>query len=106
MRASDLSNGEKLFVIRKRGGQSMAEASTGHGVSLFQYRRWENDEVDDVPKVAIGKLTQTDQYLILRRRSGKTAAELATEVGCCPWWLRQMEIQAIDDTRLREYWSA
>lgn len=113
MHAKDLSVGERLFLIRKRSGETMAAASDAFDVSLNLYRKWERDEAVPDPEhgvtkafLSLGRLTKEERYLVQRRRSGLTMREIASHLGCCPWWVRRMELGEADDGPLAEYWAS
>ncbi len=108
MRASDLTRGEKLFLLRHRSGTTLAEQAADYGISMTQMRDWDRDITSSgqqPPSVGVGKVTRSESFRILRRRSGKTVAQLADELGYCSWWFRKMETGQADDSPLAVYWA-
>ena len=105
MQTSDLTNGERLLVLRRRrSDKSQKGAAAALGISLYKYRRWEADD-DEPPKPKLGALESHEAYFIMRRRAGKSLQELATEVNVSSWWLCQMEYGRAPLARLVAYWA-
>ena len=105
IKTSELSKGEKLLIDRRREGSTQSENAKNWDVSLYVYRRWEADITDDIPTVAIGKLSEQEQCFLLRKRKGQTLAATAKELDICRWWLCQMESGEAPIDRLRAYWD-
>ena len=106
MRASDLTRGEKLLLVRRRAGKTQVHEARANGVSLHEYRAWEKDSgVYDIPQVGIGKVASHEVCFLARHRAGMTVASVAEEVGVCRWWCSQMERGTVCADRLLAYWN-
>ncbi len=106
IKASDLTRGEKLRLVRKRGKQTQSQAAKRHKVSVHIYRRWErDDEETTIPSVAVGRLAMHEQCWILRLREDMSLEDVANKIGVCRWWLCQMEQGEAPVERLAEYWK-
>lgn len=105
LKASELTSGERLLIVRRREGCSKAEAASGCGVSLYRYTRFEADK-ERGPTARTGRLSFAESALLERLRAGISAAAQARAVGCSRWWLTQMETGQVPDTRLREHLGA
>tara|TARA_R110002167_G_scaffold79897_12_gene220004 strand:+ start:86 stop:418 length:333 start_codon:yes stop_codon:yes gene_type:complete len=104
LKAKDLTNGERLLILRRREGATKADTAAGCGASLYQYGRWENDK-EDGPRAKTGRLAYREQSFLMRRRAGVSVAAFAQLLGVSPWWLRQMEAGEAPDGRLRAHWD-
>ena len=104
LRTVDLTNGERLFVWRRRKELDQVAAAKEWGVSPTTYRRWEADEANPKP-VPLGKLQTCEGLTIMRRRRGITQEELAQRVGVSRHWLRLMENGSENCERLTEWWA-
>jgi len=105
LRVSDLRNGERLLILRRRKGTTKAQAARKFKVTLYKYNRWESD-VEQGPKRHVSKLAYFEQSLLMRLRAGASVAKFARILKVSAWWLRQMEIGKVSDGRLRSYWKA
>lgn len=97
---------ERLFIERRRTGQSQARAARRYGVSLYQYRQWENAE-EPPPAGAgdsVGELEPHEWCLLERLRSGLPSTKVARAAGCSRWWLTQMERGLKPADRLLAAW--
>lgn len=103
--ATDLTNGERLVIHRRRQDWTQRQAAESHGVTLYRYRKWEKDE-DGPPKIGVGRLEPFEVCFLLRRREEIPAAELARALGISRWWLTQMETGRAPAESLVEYWAA
>jgi len=103
--AAQLTNGERLALERRRAGETKAGAAKRHGVSLYCYTAWEDDEDEAAPRVAVGRVAFYEGSRILRRRAGRSVADMAAAVGVSPYWLSRMEAGEAPDDRLREFWT-
>lgn len=106
MQSSDLSAGETLIIDRRRRGESQADAARRHRVSSYRYRRWEDDDDPDAPRVELETIEEYEAFHVLRRRAGMLIEDLAAEIGCSRWWVTQMERGQAPCGRLKDYWRA
>lgn len=74
------------------------------GVTLYCYRRWEDDTADG-DDVSLGKLLPHEVCFILRRRAGMSLKDLADALGVSRWWACKMEYGRANVERLVDYWS-
>ena len=112
MRLKDLTNGEQLFVFRRRRGVTQAQAAKILDVSTNQYRDWETD-VDHASRSTVRDLKTDGSSLVeceiattMRRRKGIKQPVLADELGISTNWLCRMEkgdVNMNDD--LLNYWN-
>lgn len=105
LKTRDLANGLRLIISRRRMALTQAEAAKKHKVSLYQYRRWEEDKQPGAPDVAVGRLAPHEQCYVERITRGVSLAAQAKKMGISRWWLRQMERGTANPERLIAYWS-
>lgn len=105
MNTSELSNGERLVIERRRAGESQKSAAARYEVTLHQWRLWEADK-DDPPTSPVGKLMPYEVCFLKRRRAGIQAQALAEELEVSRWWLTQIEYGRAPIDCLIQYWSA
>ena len=105
LKVSELSRGQKLWLERRRKGQTQKQAAKRHKVKLPVYREWEADK-EKGPVVKVGKLADHEQCVLKRRTEELTAASVAEDLGCCRYWLHRMEKGEVPATKLLEYWAA
>lgn len=92
MKIPDLTRGERLVLARRRAQKTQIEAARMHGVSIYQYGRWERGEdVDTVPGCNLGRLRDYEICYVLRMRRGIPVGTLARRIGVSRWWLTQIE---------------
>ena len=106
IKSSELTKGEKLLMERRRLGLTQSAMAKKMKVSLYVYRRWETDSVEDAPSVNIGRLTDYEQCYLMRKRSGNSLQETANKLQVCRWWLCQMERGEAPIDRLIKFWAA
>lgn len=104
LKASSLTNGERLLIDRRRALLSQKEAADAWSVSLYLYRRWEDDK-SDPPRTSVGRLEKFEVCLLKRRRSGLRVSDLAEKIGVSRWWLTQMERGEAPDDILVSWWE-
>lgn len=104
LNASELSSGEKLLIVRRRKGRTVAQAAKASKTTLYRYVRWERDQ-EPGPAVAVGRLEFHEKAFLLRRRGGHSVAAFAKRLGVSAWWLSQMEAGEAPDMRLRDHWT-
>ena len=102
---SEVTDGERLLIERRRADQNQTQAAASYDVSEWQYRQCEADESDRIPRTTIGKLRDYESAMLMRRRQGMKRTELAAELGISGWWLTRMERGQIPADRLVNYWS-
>jgi len=103
--SKELTDGEKLFLDRRRLGESQSVAAERVGTSLFNYRRLEKaPELSSGKQPKLGRITKAESCVIYRRRSGMTTQAVADAVGYCRWWVFRMENGQVDPAPLLEYW--
>lgn len=114
MKTSDLSRGERLVIDRRRRGHSQKVAAERFGVSLYAYRRWEDDGGPpaatggrrEPPRVSIGSLRDYEECFLLRRREGMALSDLAMQLGLTMTWVCEMEYGRGSPSRLVEFWRS
>lgn len=101
------TRGERLFIARRRKGESQIDAAASRGVSVDIYADWEMDRrTHDQPHQQIGELKPHEVFTLRRRRAGMTQEELAERLDCTRLWVVQMERGTVNCDRLREFWDA
>lgn len=103
-----LSKGERLYLERRRRGESTTEAAARYGVGRNKFANWERerDAVSDAPSVSLKSEPKPHEACqILRRRAGLEISELAEQVGVSRYWLRQMESGQVSVSRLVQHWA-
>ena len=105
LKTCDLANGLRLIIDRRRKALTQAQAAKKHKVSLYQYRRWEEDKQSGAPDVAVGRLAPNEQCYVKRIVKGVSLADQAKKMKISRWWLRQMERGTANPERLIAYWS-
>lgn len=117
MKASDLSSGERLFLLRRRSGLTQARAAHLLGVGVDKYVEYESDQRQPESAVVDGKVVKikrgnvpvgtvedSEVCVILRRRSGMLQKELADLMGVSRIWINFMENGARPCHTLIEFW--
>lgn len=106
VRVSDLTQGERLVIDRRRRNMTQRQAAKRHGMTLYRYRRCEMDESEAMPPIpAIGRLKLYEELRVLRVREGATVHNVAEDMGISRWWVTQMEAGKAPCDRLAEYWG-
>lgn len=105
IKTSELSPGERLKIYRRRKGLNQDAMADSLGLSLYAYRRVEeeSDLCDFVPP--LGHLSQREQCYIARLRRGWTLAQAAEKIPCSRWWLRKMERGDAPINKLWNFWN-
>lgn len=108
LKVSDLTDGEKLIIDRRRLGETQGDAAQRLGMPESSYCCAELNQpcAWDVPTPALGKLEQHEMCLIRRMRSGYSQAAIAKRVGVSRYWLCQMERGIEPCERLVGYWAS
>lgn len=107
-RPSDLTPGERLWLMRRRCGATMADhAETVYGVTEWQYGEWEHDRRANVPWVAVTpkQLTPGEQCALARRRADLNLRRLAKLTGLSHVTVLKHE-RATKPTSLWDWWEA
>ncbi len=104
MKTSDLTEGERLLVDRRRRDESQRDAAARLGVTLYRYRALESGEAD-ADAVAVGPLRPHERFFLLRRRHGISVGEIAAALGSSRWWVTQMEKGRAPAGLLEAYWA-
>ena len=108
LKSSNLTNGEKLFVSRRRAGYTQAEEADARDITLAAYRLVEADSPSaefDIAAPAIGKLLDYEACTILRRRDDLTLDEMSKRVGLSKFLLCQIERGKANPTTLVDFWA-
>lgn len=104
---SELQPSERLLVDRRRREESQVEAAARLGVSLYQYRAWE-DGVTEVgliaPALEPRALSDEEQCIVARVRRGVGVVALAKLLDVSRYWLSRMERGTAPSKRLADYW--
>tara|TARA_R110000782_G_C14819205_1_gene413780 strand:- start:6875 stop:7231 length:357 start_codon:yes stop_codon:yes gene_type:complete len=99
-----LTDGERLYIVRRRKKRTQKEAAALYGVSRVTYNRWENGLAPG-PTEALTSLFPYERCLINRRRSGSSQGALSNRLKISRNWLNQMENGNIDCKPLIDYWE-
>jgi DNA-binding transcriptional regulator YiaG len=105
VKLSDLTDGEKLLIYRRRRDMSQRAAAFHYDVTLYRYRQWETGKEDGAPPVSLKRLEQHEIYFLRRIRAGIPLKVLAAKLDVSRWWLTKMETGRAPCTRLARYWT-
>ncbi len=100
---TDLTIGEKLYIIRRRRGESQVGAAKRFRVSRSTYGRWEN-EILEGPHLNVLTLRDHERCFMYRKRAGMNQTEAAKEIGISRWWLTQMESGRHNCGMVLDFW--
>jgi len=100
-----LTIAEKLFVLRRRAGETQLGQARLLGVPVERYLDWERGHRPCDFDVADLVLSLPEKCLLVRRRAGFTQRELAARVGCSRRWVNLMEQGQADCVRLAKFWD-
>jgi transcriptional regulator with XRE-family HTH domain len=107
MNAVDLTHGERLRIARRRRGSSQLDAADYYDVTLYRYRKWE-DDAEEPPaeaKPKLGKLRDFEACHVLRVRRGVELQNLAAALDMTPNWLCEIERGRQPAAKLVRYWG-
>lgn len=99
-----LTDGERLYIVRRRKKRTQKDAAALYGVSRVTYNRWENDLANG-PTEALTSIFAFERCLINRKRSGMTQADLAKDLKISRHWLNLMENGNINCKPLVDFWE-
>lgn len=101
-----LTPGERWTVHRLRRGHTQTTQAALLGVSLWAYRRVENDQSDaPPPPPAVEPLAEHERLWLRRKRAGVTRAQLARTLHLSEFWVYRMEHGLAPLDALRAHWS-
>lgn len=98
----DIRPKEKLFLARRRAGETLPAAAERIGVPLKEYVAMEKG-TNPTPREhlpALGKVSVEEKCLLMRRRQGKTLANVAAELDLGVSTVRRMEQGRLNSERL------
>lgn len=100
------TTGERIFIARRRLGQTQLQRAQHFGVSLPVYCAWERDEGEPPKRVLprFSKLAAYEACVLLRRRAGKLQREVAKKLKCSRFHLNKMERGLAPCEDLLAYW--
>ncbi len=87
---TNLTHGEKLFIVRRRRGENQVEAAKRFRVSRSTYGRWETDVLQG-PHLNVLTLRDHERCFMYRKRAELNQTDAAKQIGISRWWLTQME---------------
>lgn len=104
---SQLTNGEKLFILRRRDGNTQAREAALRNLPLSAYKKLEGDEECAYSLTAgkVGKLLDYEACVAQRRRKGLSLDILAEKIGLTKWWLCQIERGKAPVDSLFRFWE-
>lgn len=103
MKVSDLTQGERFLIARRRHGWSQREHAAFLGVTLYRYRAWEGD-AEKAPSMPLGRLQPHEECFVRRRRAGIPLQAMADRLGVSRFWLAQMESGRAPVGALEAWW--
>jgi DNA-binding XRE family transcriptional regulator len=104
IRLSQLTNGERLILDRRRRKENQTQAAKRLGVDRKTLYLLETDQQES-PRVPIGKLKDHEIAFLYRRRAGLSRHELAKVFGVNIWWITRMERGELNCQRLLNFWG-
>jgi DNA-binding XRE family transcriptional regulator len=105
VKTTELSQGERLLVYRRREGLTQEGMADQLGVSLYAYRKMEEESAPCSFNPPLGSLSQREQCFVQRLRHGWSLAHAAESIGISRWWLRRMERGDAPVRRLWAFWN-
>lgn len=104
---SQLTNGEKLFILRRRACNTQEREARLSELPISAYKKLENDEKCAYALKAgpVGKLLDYEACVAQRRRAGYTLDDLVEKVGLTKWWLCQIEKGKAPVDTLLAFWK-
>lgn len=111
MAIKSLTEGEQLFIVRRRADLTQKEMAVKVGVSL---RRYQNIELSkDHLQGGIGELyrfggelTDLEKSILIRRRKGMKQPKLADMMQVSLGYIKAMERGKENPKRLIDFWKA
>ena len=102
-----ITRSERLFVERRRLGESQEEAAWRLGISLSLYERIERGKIScpDDFTTRLGSIARYEKCVIFRRRIRMTQKDVARSLGCSVRWVQLMECGEQPCQQLREFWG-
>ena len=100
-----LTDGEQLFLRRRREGWNQAQAAAHMQVTIDQYRLKEHDELK-IDSPLWPEPTGAEKCVIYRRRAGMTQKDVAAAIGRSRLWVNRMERGLEDATPLVCFWES
>jgi transcriptional regulator with XRE-family HTH domain len=102
-----LTVGQKLQILRRRYGESQAQAAKRLRVPLKRYRYWEeNKYTHDSPTLKAINLLPHEQCWLLRREARLTQLQVAEAMGLSRYWVQLMETGVESPVLLVRWWDA
>lgn len=82
-RVSDLTPGERLWLVRQRAGKTLRAMARDYELTEWQYAEWEHDRRDGIPNIPVTprRLTHGEQCAIARRRADLNLRRVAKLAG-------------------------
>lgn len=102
-----LTLGERFTVVRRRLGQTIAEAARAHRVPTHRASEWESGRRVDVPVLEVDAIEPHEWCMITRRRQGRRLVDVAVALGVSPAWVTRVERGDASPGNVRtlvEYW--
>ena len=115
---SNLTNGERLMLARRRAKKTQEEMRAALGMSRQAYLRLEHDTTNAdwtkwfEDRKELGALIRTidnielhERCLLSRERQGWTQSELAEKVPCAKQWVHMQETAQQRCDQLLDFWA-
>lgn len=110
-----LTDGEALFIHRRRTGKTQEEMARHYKVTVDQLHLMETNVVPKdrkgtllpIPKVKVKwmHLTAIEIAVILRKRSGLSRVQVAQQIGVSAHWLSSIEAGKVKPDKLLAHWN-
>lgn len=102
-----LTEGEKLFIYRRRNNLTQEEMASRYGITRNVYGRIERDEEKEVsvkiPKIE--HLELIEKCVLYRKQKELTQEECAESMGITRFWFNQMETGKVPIKDLVDFWE-
>ena len=107
VKTRDLTNGELFLLQRRRDQKTQRAAAADNKVTLYCYRRWEDDEDEGTAPTELyfDNLEPYEACFIRRRRAGVSLQDLADQLELSRWWVCKMEYGRANAARLVDHWA-
>lgn len=109
----DLTNGERLWIARRRSGKTIEEMAKEYGVPVWRYKEWEKDrsgEIQPVPHAWLGGegkgLKPNESCALARRRKNWSITQLGAKLGLSHVTVIKYEAEPMrEGNPLVEFWE-
>lgn len=110
--ARDLTDGERLFIWRRRNNARQDWAAEQLDISLSLYLDYEHERLPLRGAAArlmhaarLHTISTAEACVIARRRANLTIPDVAATMGRSRWWVNRMELGKAPVAELASFWG-